>query len=300
MVLNKQAIELLEENQVERAFSIFKRLAMTSPNVQTMNNLAWFYLNIEEDYEMAKTYLNEVIKLKPHSPFPFAMLGEIYLREEQFELAEQFLKRSIKIEETTSAFYNLAITYLNMQNLSEAAGCLKKIQDEDNDYKIVLATVRILLGQKEAAKRTLDALEIQEEDFRIAASMADLYVELEQYERAIELYLMDCEPMDLTVYELYNVAYCYMQIGKLEKANALIEQKKSLIHREYMEAKNAKLSDDYSKEEMEEHLDYIAYQMNILELAALQSKPTLHKDFSPASGCQLFGCDNHGHSNYEQ
>ena len=102
IVLNKQAIELLEENEVERAFAIFKRLAMTTPTIQTMNNLAWFYLNIEEDYEMAKTYLHEVVKMNPNSPFPYAMLGEIYLREEQFDLAEQYLKRSVKIKETTT------------------------------------------------------------------------------------------------------------------------------------------------------------------------------------------------------
>ncbi|MFJ7684931.1 tetratricopeptide repeat protein [Peribacillus butanolivorans] len=50
-LMNDLAIALMETNNYEEAFVLFKKAADIHPNVQSLNNLAYFYYTEEEPLE---------------------------------------------------------------------------------------------------------------------------------------------------------------------------------------------------------------------------------------------------------
>ena len=57
MTINKKALYLFENNRYAEAFQLFKEAVKEERNVQSLNNLAWIYLNEEENLNKAKELL---------------------------------------------------------------------------------------------------------------------------------------------------------------------------------------------------------------------------------------------------
>src|SRR5690606_36835303 len=118
---NKRAIMLLEENNYDEAFSLFKKLARETPSVQSLNNLAWLMLREEENRDDATALLEQALVLNPKSSFPYMMLGEIALHNRQYEKAKNYLQKALMFNDTEEATYNLAMAHFHLGEFEQAA-----------------------------------------------------------------------------------------------------------------------------------------------------------------------------------
>lgn len=76
-LINWCGIIALELNDSDLALEMFQRTVAVSPNVQTLNNLAYFYQIEYDDYQKAAELLERAIKMNPNSEFPLDGLVNI-------------------------------------------------------------------------------------------------------------------------------------------------------------------------------------------------------------------------------
>lgn len=117
---NQRALITLETNDYEEALKLFKLAVKESRNIQSLNNLAWFYIHEEEDDHAALPLITEAIDRNPNSPFPYLMLGEIHIRQKRWREAAEVLYRSIEIQSSREAYYNLGIAMYQLEDFEEA------------------------------------------------------------------------------------------------------------------------------------------------------------------------------------
>src|SRR5204862_499195 len=83
----QNVIKELEGNNYEQAILRCKAYLKNYPKSYTMKCiLAYAHRNIN-NYDQANLYLNEAIKLKEKNPIAYCIRGEIFFRQEQYELA---------------------------------------------------------------------------------------------------------------------------------------------------------------------------------------------------------------------
>lgn len=133
MNTNQKAIELLESNKYENALKLFQKAVEESREVQSLTNLAWMYCYEEQEYIKAMDLLEEVLTMNPLSYFPYNLLGEIYVRRENWPSAKDVLINSISIYPTKAAYNNLAVVYYHLENY-ELASQNFLMASENSDY----------------------------------------------------------------------------------------------------------------------------------------------------------------------
>ena len=83
MTTNQLALEAIESNDYERALLLFQQAIRESRDVQSLHNLAFFYVHegIRNDQgcweaaeDLAIELLKECIELQPRSYFPYHLL----------------------------------------------------------------------------------------------------------------------------------------------------------------------------------------------------------------------------------
>ncbi|KXO02564.1 hypothetical protein AYK81_05010 [Bacillus thuringiensis] len=91
---NEKAIEMFEQNKYEEAMELFQQAVHKSRGVQSLNNLAYFYE--EENDDKAFELIREVVKLNPSPYFPYNILGDIYMKQEKWTEANNDYKTMIE------------------------------------------------------------------------------------------------------------------------------------------------------------------------------------------------------------
>jgi len=100
---------------------LFQQAVHESRDIQSLNNLAWMYLYEEENDDIALKLIKEAVKMNPSSYFPYNILGEIYIRQEQWKEAKEALRKSISINPSNEAYHNLAVANYKLGEVEEAS-----------------------------------------------------------------------------------------------------------------------------------------------------------------------------------
>jgi tetratricopeptide (TPR) repeat protein len=123
-LINKLAIVELGLHKDYEAFRFFKKAAKVKPGVQSLNNLAWFYLyNPEAGYDANKAIdlLQDTLELNPKSEFPYCLLGEAYLKANKPIEAKEILEKAIVLKSDFVTLNNLGVAFYKLGLIEEAS-----------------------------------------------------------------------------------------------------------------------------------------------------------------------------------
>ena len=299
---NKQAIKLIEENQYDQAFKWFQKAVNVSRDIQSLTNLAWIYANEESDDETARQLLNEAVEMNPTSHFPYSLLGEIYLRLENWETAKQNLQTAISIQPTKPTHNNLAVAHYHLAEL-EAASDHFLLGSEDSDWAMYShVKCLIALGKTKEAKQKLDTFSKNDEEFVGEVDVADLYVELDCHNEAVDwfkkgwdLYTKDPEWISRYVYSL-------IKLNHHIQAQEIIQESIQAQNQEIQEAYEEECDEGWTEKKKQEYIKDLQdkkqkYEQMIQRLST-GPKPKLIFEPSILKACYLFGCTRHNHPEY--
>ncbi|OZB98933.1 lipopolysaccharide assembly protein LapB [Paenibacillus sp. XY044] len=304
MNTNQKAIACLEQNNYDEALALFKQAVEESRDVQSLTNLAWIYVHEEGDNEAALSLILEAVAQEPISYFPYNLLGEIYADMEKWKDASDILNRSLAIQPSDEAYNNLAVAKYHMGHIDEAADYFLQ-SAKPSDYTMYSHIKCLIeLGRAEEAAAKLDAFSEEDDEFVGQVEMAELYVELDCYEQAVEWFEKGWKIYWKTPDWVGRFAYALLKINQAGRAheilNEVIQQKAADIR----DADKEELDDDWTEDEKAEYVQKLANEKKEYEglLARILAGyvPPLKYNTSLSSNCYLFGCERHRHPEYRE
>lgn len=301
---NTRALILLEQNAYNEAFALIKKLANESPSVQSLNNLAWFILREEEDREAARQLLEQVLRLQPQSSFPYMMLGEIALHNKQYEATKHYLQQALHFQEKEEATYNLAIAHFQLGEFEQAAQTFSKCEGDSGITQLHEVVSWMHADKTEKAKTLLDNWNEESGDYTGAIEIADVYIELDCFAEARVQFEKEWNHYYVMPYTVSRYAYTLWQLGDLAACQQIVEQAIQQKKEEIVEEQQRELDEHWSAQDREECLVECNEQLKTLEMLLPSFEqgvvPSFEYDMYPDGGCQLFGCPQHGHSEYKE
>lgn len=302
MSINKQALELFEQNEYNEAFELMKLAVKKNRDVQSLNNLAWMYLREEEDTITAKELLEEVVILQPNSPFPYTMLGEIELKEEHFNKAKDYLTTVISLGFSEEAIHNLGIVHFKLDEYKEAAQEFNKVAGDSDYTRLHEVVAWLYAGEGQKAKQLLNSWNEQADAYTGATEIADVYIEMNCFKEAREQFEKEWHCGIITPYIISRFAYTLMQLGDTESCKKMIQQALSEKTLEITEEQLEECDEHWTELDKAERMTELIQEKNELESLFKQLQkgyvPPFEYDLYPMGGCQLFGCKQHGHDEY--
>lgn len=304
MNTNQKAIELFEQNEYEKAMELFHKAVYESRDVQSLNNLAWMYLNEEEDEDNALELIKEAVTMYPSSYFPYNILGDIYIKQEKWKEAKEALRKSVSIQASNEALQNLAVVYYKLGELDKASEYFIKTA-ADSDHRMYSHVKCLIdLGRTKEAKIKLDAFNEKADDFVGEIEVADLYVELNCYKEAIQWFEKGYKEYWKTPNWIGRFVYALYKTNNFQRIDEVIqeaiEEKKGEIEDTKKEEIEENWTENDKKEVIEKYIEEYNYYKKMIELLSSGYVPKL--DFEPysTSACYLFGCELHNNSEYQK
>ena len=211
------------------AEATYKKAIMTRPNQSTNHStLGVFYFRVGR-YDEAAEQLETVIDLAPDNFRAYSNLGGVYNLQDRLSDSAVALEKSLAIRETYRASSNLATTYFDLGDYSDAAREFERaLTIDDLDYRV--------WRNMGAAYRQIGDLDRSRVAFERAAEMGERELEVNPRQAAVLMHVAVCysmlddevqargfmlravelEPQDVTV--MYNAAIVNEQLGDREQA----------------------------------------------------------------------------------
>ncbi|PEJ46668.1 hypothetical protein CN692_25540 [Bacillus sp. AFS002410] len=304
MNTNQKAIDLFEKNEYKEAFELFQKAVKESRNIQSLNNLAWFYLYEEEDDDTALELIKETISLNPSSYFPYNIISEIYIGQKKWKLASCMLQKSISIQPSYEALRNYAITNYHLGNLEEAAELFLKVAGNSDHMLYCYVKCLIELGRKSEAKEKLKEFDEEADDFDGVVELAELYLELECYEEAVHYFEKGWLEYSKGPYWISRFIYSLFKANNITRINEVINESIKEKIEEIQDATEESIEENWTENDKAEYIKHLneekATYENMVELIISGHKPLI--TFEPAStgSCYLFGCKQHKHPEHQE
>ncbi|MBT2656001.1 tetratricopeptide repeat protein [Bacillus sp. ISL-18] len=304
MNTNQKAIEKFEQNEYEEAMELFQQAVHESRDVQSLNNLAWVYLYEEEDDDKALELIKEAVKMNPTSYFPYNILGEIHIRQEQWKEAKDALRKSISIQPSDVAYHNLAVTYYKLGELEKASEFFSRgAGDSDN---VMYSHIKCLidLGRITEAKEKLDRFNKKADDFVGEIDVADLYIEMNCYKEAIHWFETGYKDYSKDPYWVRRFVYALLKTNNYSRMNQVIQEAIEEKGEEIEGAKKEEVEENWTemdkKEFIEELIEENNQYKNMINLISSGYTPKLEFETYRTGACYLFGCKRHNHPGYQK
>ncbi|WKA53215.1 tetratricopeptide repeat protein [Planococcus shixiaomingii] len=294
MSSDQKALEAFKIEEYKVYLKEFKKAAMTARTVQSLTNLAWIYSYQGEDDRTAMSLLEEVIAMNPDSHFPYSLLGEIYVRKKEWKPAQDTLLQALAIHPTKAAYNNLAVAQVQLGNLKEAANNFL-LAEEGFDWSMY-GHIKILIdvGNLEEAESKLDLYSEKDHDLVGFVDLADLYVEIGSYAKAIAWFEKDWDNLiakDPTWVNRY--IYALYKTNNLSCMQEIIEEVSTQLDLEMKEAWKEEIHEEWSELEKNEYIQALRKEKEEYEqafLSILDDKcPALAFDYPIKGACYLFG-----------
>jgi tetratricopeptide (TPR) repeat protein len=302
--LNQIAIECLEKLDYENALEYFQKAVNESRNVQSLNNLAWMYYNEEEEEVKAIELLKEALSFHPTSHFPYSLLGQIYTQLEQWHLASEILQKSISRHPSKEAYNNLAVAKYHLGELEEAAELFRLVAG-DSDYQLYsYVNCLIELNRKDEAKQILDTFNADADDFVGDLSVADLYLEMNNFVKAVEWFERGWNTYWKDPEWGKSFVYALSKTNNVDRINEVISESIRLKEEEINDSYEDEINANWTKEDHEDYLLRLLKEKEAYESIRQDIEsgyiPKIKFVTSLSGACYLFGCNRHQHPEYEE
>lgn len=313
--INLTAISWMELRRSDLALVYFKRAVRIKPSVQSLTNLAYFYLYEGKPYKenVWRWQPNEAIKLlekavclKPLSHYPYSLLGEAYIIKNQNEKAVQVLRKSIDIEVAIENLNNLGVALLNTGRISEATSCFTNARnvffshDESFIPYVNYGMCLAKLGELKELEVVADALMdyVDYDGFYHEMTLADFYYECGNYEKMLDIY----RSTKMSYSKDWVSQYYFALLERGDNAEARVLSERAIARTkdaidELME--NDEIPDHERSEYINDLLmDIKEYEKSFAEIETEGHKP--RPCFTPdiIKKCYLFGCFRHDNPEY--
>ncbi len=236
--------QLIELGYVEKLDEKFE-VAIKKTRVDLKHNLARVFMG-KKDFAPAKQHLIELLEEKdPIDLAPFYMdLISISLKEKEFVKANEYLEK-IK-DSNTEVKYDLdfieAEILAEMGRPKEAFKILKKAHEANKSGQILyrLGKLKYQMGELEEARDFLEeALEKEPEKSVMHATMAEVLIQLEEYEEAAEYALTSIELVKYYPKAHYLLGQALEGMGDLENAKIAFEMAAALKPKDFHQVKQS-------------------------------------------------------------
>lgn len=307
MNLNQQAILFLEHGEYDKSFKTFTKATFKSRDVQSLNNLAYFYAKEKYDLKSAVSLLKEAVSLNPLSHFPYAMLGQILIEQEKHDEAISYLEKALEIEKTDENLYNLASCFYMVGKKEKASYYFSLVSNDSNNAKYALARSLFDIGKRDESEKILRNYEVKAElfsdDLFCEASIAELYMKLGFYEEAVSWYEKAWNSHAKEYEWVLGYVYSLFQLNLIDKAAAFIDLVLGEQNQNIMEEENDfEFDENWTIENKKERLKKLYAEKDKFSIIIKQINEGLFPEvaFDPSYqvACYLFGCSRHGHPEY--
>ncbi|MED3561884.1 hypothetical protein [Bacillus xiapuensis] len=318
-LISEYALALLAFGDFPEALNHFEKAAKIKPNIQNLQNLAYFYhyegVPVDRDSWQFKEkeaidILEEIIKQEPASFFPYNLLGEIYTSNGQYHRAMGLLKKAYLIQPTLENLNNLGVCFYHKSMLKEAAECFRTAF-LTNNYQQTLNPIlscgicMAKIGMREEALLLAENLLAESAKFdnwmeKLEDQIAGMYYLLNDFDKFVEIY----SELDLFRYEVHCLPpylYSLWKLGQFEKTEECFEEH---INKLEIDMQDILRDDDpdwdvVSKEERVEEIKAdIQFLKTTKENIFEGKKPEFVFEPEIARGCYVFGCKMHNHPYY--
>lgn len=301
---NKWALILFESNQYDEAFSILKQLAKTNPSVESLNNYAYMLLHEEEDHARAWDVLQQLLPMQPQSDFPYLMLGEIAIHFQRFEEAKAYLQQALAFHTSEIALHNIGIVHYSLREYEQAAQAFSRCAGDSGIVQLYEVVSWMHAGQTKKAKSLLDQFHEEADDFIGYVEMADVYIELGYFKKALSLFKKHWDQYESTPYTLSRYAYALSQIGEQAACEQVIQQAIHNQQEKIVDEEQQALDEHWSAQDRAACIAQLQDERSELQLLRERLQqgfvPSFDFELHTTGGCQLFGCPLHGHLQYNE
>ncbi|KOO48830.1 tetratricopeptide repeat protein [Viridibacillus arvi] len=305
MNLNNIAVnQLLLEFKFDEAQLMLEQAVMEKRDIQSLHNLACFYIKDTEEYYKTLPLLAEAIEKQPKHYFPFALLGEIYLRMEKYISAIRILEYALKMKDTEVVHANLAAAYFNMNNFEKAAEHYKKSATNGDFLKYAEMVSYLQLDDHDSVLNTLKKVNANDENYMGEVNVAEIYAQINYFDEALPLFEIGWREIVRSYDWVEHYVYALTQLGRVEEAADIIYQMKTETTNEIIESKARAMEEECIEETLEESimdLQHTNEKYNTLIGRILKGyRPRIFFEPYYVSQCYLFGCKLHGNKTYDE
>ncbi|MGD9900156.1 MAG: tetratricopeptide repeat protein [Calditrichaceae bacterium] len=217
------------ESKVLRAFVLMKN----GMSVRRDREKAKYTKIVNNDFEAAKRILHPIIKDRKDTPEVPYLLGRIALREEDYPLAELFLKKAI-VDDPSNPRVLFSLSYLLSARLQELGyesrikvlekavlldpGYVKAVYELANEYYLTGTGTQVGTGTIMAMETIDSYMKIKTDDPTILSLLGMIYIKTNRFDDAfdVNLKLQKQYPDDSNVY--YNLGVVSFHQKKYEEA----------------------------------------------------------------------------------
>ncbi|WP_026907260.1 tetratricopeptide repeat protein [Paucisalibacillus globulus] len=294
----KQALDFLNSNEYDQALQRMEDLVKQNRSIENLHNLAWMFVNEEEDLDAGLTLAEESVKLVPEHPFPYALLAEVYMRKNDLDKAEPLLYSVLEMDRIPNVLHNLGVLHVRKKEWKKAAQCFHEIA-RPSSYVQMLEVYCLIQAGDAMAKELLLQWDEKQDDFVGWMEAADLWIEMGEFIKAKECYEKEWDTTISSPYPVERFGYVLYQLGFEEQLIGIQEQTLRQIEEELEEVQS---EEDWTEEERTELIQDLEEQLQ--QVRGLPEKlksgfvPLIEIDFYIEGGCYLFGCKQHNHPFY--
>ncbi len=236
--------QLIELGYVEKLDEKYE-VAIKKTRIDLKHNLARVYMG-KKDFSIAKKYLIELLNEKEDVDLaPFYMdLITISLHEKDFQEAKKYLDLVKKSK--TEIDYNLAFTeakiLTEMSRPKEALEILIKERErfESGEVLFLIGKLKYQLGEYENARDLLElAIEKEPQKANFHATIAEILLQLDNYEEAAEYALTSIELVKYFPKAHFLLGQALEKLGDLENAKLAFEMATKLKPKEFYQAQKS-------------------------------------------------------------
>lgn len=183
------ALVLLKQGEIDAATAqINKAISIDENYIDAYSILGKIYL-VKADFESAIKSFNKIISVDKKSEDAYLDLCNVYLDRKNYDEAIRILRRLIKVNPSNAlAYYYLGRTYSEINRLEKAKEYYKKVIDLKplfvSAYKAVGLIEEFQGNYPEAVKYFKKALELEIGNDNLRGHIAQIYIEMEDYESA--------------------------------------------------------------------------------------------------------------------
>lgn len=130
----KGVILQLTNRPLEARQNFFKAFEINNEHFDSSFNLGNSFME-EENYDLAEKYFKISNKIQPKNFKPYFQLGSLFLKKRDFKIAYYFFEKSLNFNKSfPTTFYNLGVALKGLNNKKKSINFFKKAIEFDTNY----------------------------------------------------------------------------------------------------------------------------------------------------------------------
>lgn len=296
--INLLACICLEDDEVDMAHELFQKNYLKNPCLQTINNLAYFYLYFGEkngsrrETMPSKTaeILNGIEKYDGNLFYSYSLLGHAFYRIKDFEKSLIYFEKALEHHKSISSTLNYAFLLYVNGHISKAKEffCCAYLKDNSNVYSYYCYLFcELLFDSKVDIYNEISYLYRKQKNLDISEldiiDVCKLIFLSKNYEQTILLYNEAFDKYVINPLDFHIIAYSLHRLN-LDNQIELYYQR---------------IFDDY-KSNYKQPLDNKIEELNYIYTNRMYlKKPKFDLEIKLENDCYLFGCIVHDQQFYK-